>query len=432
MQALEDHTGFAPSDVLIVAHRGCHGRFPENSLGAIAACAEEGAQLAEVDVQVTADGELVLIHDKTPAGLTNSMKAAPVTELTVNELKGLWLVQKPGDGSSTPFKIPTLVEAIEVAAACGIVLVIDPKQPNLERRVFEAVERAKGWDHVVSGGRNFRPDSLSRLATHAAQAREPPAKIRAAVRVSHAALSQVCAKLEATGPRCNATKTPDRPPVDVAVWLASPDAKGDFTFQCDLRAAGRGAAVDFVWENGEYAIRDPDKVAEIVGNASSNRSRAKLALSPSSSSSTSSGGNRRRHVLKPCASSRLHELPCFGSHLYIPLLRASCARFAVTDMPSALRAALLAFDMAPQSASASSIAAGRHVPHSWPLDAPKLAAHPSIAHQLPPSPKCLDLVSDEATDYPHFGTGSDEATAAAHPNAAIYNEMAHLLGHSLW
>jgi len=49
----------------LIAHRGYAARFPENTLPAIEAAIEAGAQFVEVDVQLAADGTPVLFHDRT-------------------------------------------------------------------------------------------------------------------------------------------------------------------------------------------------------------------------------------------------------------------------------------------------------------------------------------------------------------------------------
>ena len=50
-------------DVLVIAHRGAAGRAPENTLASVRAAIEDGADIVEIDVQETADGEVVVIHD---------------------------------------------------------------------------------------------------------------------------------------------------------------------------------------------------------------------------------------------------------------------------------------------------------------------------------------------------------------------------------
>ena len=48
-----------------IAHRGASGRAPENTHAAFAAALSLGAQAIELDCQLSADGELVVIHDET-------------------------------------------------------------------------------------------------------------------------------------------------------------------------------------------------------------------------------------------------------------------------------------------------------------------------------------------------------------------------------
>ena len=48
---------------LVIAHRGFSGQFPENTLPAIRAAIRLGADFVEIDVQETADGQLIVFHD---------------------------------------------------------------------------------------------------------------------------------------------------------------------------------------------------------------------------------------------------------------------------------------------------------------------------------------------------------------------------------
>jgi glycerophosphoryl diester phosphodiesterase len=50
-------------DVIIAAHRGAAGRAPENTLVSIRRAIEDRADWAEIDVQESADGKVVIIHD---------------------------------------------------------------------------------------------------------------------------------------------------------------------------------------------------------------------------------------------------------------------------------------------------------------------------------------------------------------------------------
>ena len=52
-------------NVMVVAHRGASGYAPENTLSAMKKAIEMKAEMSELDVQETADGEIILLHDNT-------------------------------------------------------------------------------------------------------------------------------------------------------------------------------------------------------------------------------------------------------------------------------------------------------------------------------------------------------------------------------
>lgn len=70
-----------------IAHRGASGRAPENTHAAFAAALALGAQAIELDVQLSVDGELVVIHDETLERTTDG--AGPVGDRTAAELAAL-------------------------------------------------------------------------------------------------------------------------------------------------------------------------------------------------------------------------------------------------------------------------------------------------------------------------------------------------------
>src|SRR5690606_28759841 len=55
----------ADAKPLITAHRGSSHRAPENTLAAIRQAMADGADIVEIDVQMTLDGVVILFHDKT-------------------------------------------------------------------------------------------------------------------------------------------------------------------------------------------------------------------------------------------------------------------------------------------------------------------------------------------------------------------------------
>lgn len=97
--------------VEIIAHRGASADAPENTLAAIRLAWQQGADAAEIDVQMTADEQLVAIHDETM--LRTGGVDWPVKGRTLAELKTLDV----GSWKSPQFtgeRIPTLAEVLDI------------------------------------------------------------------------------------------------------------------------------------------------------------------------------------------------------------------------------------------------------------------------------------------------------------------------------
>jgi glycerophosphoryl diester phosphodiesterase len=77
--------GLQNTPTLVFAHRGGGGNAPENTLEAFRNSIANGADILEIDVRATADGELVVFHDSTTNRTTNL--PAKISELTLAELK---------------------------------------------------------------------------------------------------------------------------------------------------------------------------------------------------------------------------------------------------------------------------------------------------------------------------------------------------------
>ena len=115
--ALKD---FPQNKVMVVAHRGNWRDAPENSVWAVKKAIEAGANMAEVDLKITKDSALVLMHDKTIDRTTTGK--GKVSDFTLAELKTLYL--RDGVGHPTQMRIPTL-EEILMAAKGKIYLNLD-------------------------------------------------------------------------------------------------------------------------------------------------------------------------------------------------------------------------------------------------------------------------------------------------------------------
>ena len=117
-----------------VAHRGACGTAPENTIVAARAAVDQGARTVEVDVQRSADGELVIVHDSRLGRTSNIAEALPdraeqtIGELSMAELRkldaGAWF-----DRRYRGEPIPTLAEFLE-ALDGRATLLIEVKSPD--------------------------------------------------------------------------------------------------------------------------------------------------------------------------------------------------------------------------------------------------------------------------------------------------------------
>jgi glycerophosphoryl diester phosphodiesterase len=126
--------------VTITAHRGSSMAAPENTLAAVERAIEDGADYAEIDVQETKDGVIVVIHDTDLKRITGLGKK--IWEVTYDEIRDLDF----GSWFSPEFareRIPTLVEAIELAdqrIALNIEIKLNGHEENLVESVVRVIE----------------------------------------------------------------------------------------------------------------------------------------------------------------------------------------------------------------------------------------------------------------------------------------------------
>ena len=129
--------------LLNFAHRGAAGYCPENTMAAFKHAIELGATGIETDVQMTADGQLVLIHDESLQRTAGSPKL--VKDVSLAELKqldaGSWY-----DPAFKDERVPVLDELLELVQSTNLVVNLELKNtllpyPGLEEAVVEAVTR---------------------------------------------------------------------------------------------------------------------------------------------------------------------------------------------------------------------------------------------------------------------------------------------------
>jgi glycerophosphoryl diester phosphodiesterase len=143
---------------LVVAHRGCWRQPAENSLAAIAACAELGVDIVEIDLRRTKDGVIVLLHDDSLERTTSL--SGPLREKNHAELKSARLRREAGgsDAALTDQHLPSFDEVL--ALPVKVFFFLDIKEP-LHEPVAQLLDKHDAWDRVLfSMNKEFGPDLM--------------------------------------------------------------------------------------------------------------------------------------------------------------------------------------------------------------------------------------------------------------------------------
>jgi glycerophosphoryl diester phosphodiesterase len=126
-----------PDRVAVTAHRGSSLHAPENTVAAVEMAIRDGADFAEIDVQETADGVIVVLHDSDLKRIAG--KAKKIWEVDYDELKtfdaGSW---KSPEFQGEP--IPTLQQVIDTARD-RIRLNVELKFNGHDKKLAERVVR---------------------------------------------------------------------------------------------------------------------------------------------------------------------------------------------------------------------------------------------------------------------------------------------------
>lgn len=137
----------------IIAHRGYRAKYPENTLSAFRAALDAGVDMIELDVLLSKDRKMVVIHDPGLERTTNGKGA--VGEFTLAELKNLdagsWF-----DPQFAGEEIPTLEEVLDLVDRQVLVNIeikraaYEPDAPPdaIEKQVLDLVRR-KGMTNSV-------------------------------------------------------------------------------------------------------------------------------------------------------------------------------------------------------------------------------------------------------------------------------------------
>ena len=135
----------------VFAHRGYSGKYPENTMLAFRKAIEVGADGVELDVQLSKDGQVVIIHDETLDRTTNAKGF--VKDYTLAELQAIDAgVIKNGAWGFQP--IPSFEEFCQWLSETDCIANVELKTsiiyyPHLEEKVIELIRRYHVEDKIL-------------------------------------------------------------------------------------------------------------------------------------------------------------------------------------------------------------------------------------------------------------------------------------------
>ncbi len=138
----------------LFAHRGASARAPENTLEAFRLARELGVPYLELDVHLSADGELVVIHDSSVSRTTG--RRGRVENMTVAELRKLDAGYKftMDHGRTFPYRgkglrIPTLNEVLDAFPEMRITVELKPTRDGVTAKLAEKLRLHHAEERVI-------------------------------------------------------------------------------------------------------------------------------------------------------------------------------------------------------------------------------------------------------------------------------------------
>lgn len=129
--------------VMSIAHRGEPVNHRENTIEAVTAAIDAGADMVEIDVRATRDGSLMVLHDAELTRLWNVPH--PLAELDLTEVREL--------KSPAGERIPALTEVAQLAAERGCQLMVDLPDPAVGPAAFDELQRLGVLDAMLFAGK---------------------------------------------------------------------------------------------------------------------------------------------------------------------------------------------------------------------------------------------------------------------------------------
>lgn len=130
----------------VIAHRGLRKLAPENTIEAGMEAYLAGVDIIELDIRMTLDYEIVVIHDNTTQNVSDEIVS--VSNSILSRLQNVIL--RNADGTFTDIRVPTLRSYFEAFKGLDVVLFVEPKGLNVDmiNRMIALIEEYDMYDQV--------------------------------------------------------------------------------------------------------------------------------------------------------------------------------------------------------------------------------------------------------------------------------------------
>lgn len=132
----------------MVAHRGLSGLERENTCMAFVAAGNRSYWGIETDVHVTADGELIVIHDDTTKRSTTERTDLTVEQTDFATLRELELSEWKGNTPKRILQMPTPEEYVEICKKYEKMCVLELKNPMTREVIEKVIDRIRALDYL--------------------------------------------------------------------------------------------------------------------------------------------------------------------------------------------------------------------------------------------------------------------------------------------
>ena len=134
-----------PSPMVVVAHRGRSGGGPENTLAAVRQSIERGLRIIEVDVRLTKDRQLVIVHDDRLDRTSDcSGRVSDLTLVQVRRCDAGWPTH-PGE------LVPTFAEVLVLAQERSVRVLADVKETSALEPLLATIREHRADGLVILG-----------------------------------------------------------------------------------------------------------------------------------------------------------------------------------------------------------------------------------------------------------------------------------------